>query len=143
MLEKKTGSPGGFGKLLENKKGVAGGVLSTAVEKKAGFGQLLNKNLGNTAEKKVGGFGNIVDKKGGGAAAAFGKMSMGPFGKRGPVKPGQAADDQNGILEGISSLHSWIKSQTMIKPNQKMKGKHAPMFDEASKILYCIQIFLY
>ena len=131
VLEKKTGS--GFGKLLENKKGGAGGVLQNAVEKKPGFGQLLNKNLGNTAEKKGGGFGNIIDKKGGGGAAAFGKMSFGAFGKRGVAKPGQ--DDQHGILEGISSLHSWIKSQTMIKPNQKMKGKHAPMFDEASKII--------
>ena len=132
-LEKKTGVPGGLGNLLENKKGVLGGGLSVAVEKKAGFGQLLNKNLGNTAEKKGGGFGNIIDKKGG-SAAAFGKMSFGAFGKRGAVKPGQGADDQHGILEGISSLHSWIKSQTMIKPNQKMKGKHAALFDEASKL---------
>ena len=24
---------------------------------------------------------------------------------------------ENGLLEGISSLHSWIKSQTMIRPH--------------------------
>ena len=31
--------------------------------------------------------------------------------------PGPGADDGNhGILEGISSLHTWIKSQTMIRP---------------------------
>ena len=135
MIEKKTASPGGgFGKLLENKKGVAGGVLPNAVEKKAGFGQLLNKNLGNNAEKKVAGFGNIIDKKAGGGAAAFGKMSFGAFGKRGGAVKGPGQDDQHGILEGISSLHSWIKSQTMIKPNQKMKGKHTALFDEASKL---------
>ena len=33
---------------------------------------------------------------------------------RGPVKP--VEDDAHGILEGISSLHSWIKTQTMIRP---------------------------
>ena len=26
--------------------------------------------------------------------------------------------DAHGILEGISSLHSWIKTQTMIRPNK-------------------------
>ena len=60
VLEKKTAVPGGLGNLLENKKGVLGGGLSVAVEKKAGFGQLLNKNLGNTAEKKGGGFPYFV-----------------------------------------------------------------------------------
>ncbi len=31
--------------------------------------------------------------------------------------PGPGADDgSHGILEGISSLHTWIKSQTMIRP---------------------------
>jgi hypothetical protein len=28
---------------------------------------------------------------------------------------------ENGLLEGISSLHSWIKSQTMIKPAGREK----------------------
>ena len=131
LVEKKAGPPGGLGKLLENKKGGAEGGLPNALGKKAGFGQLLNKNLGNAAEKKGGGsFGNILDKKGGGASA-LGKMNFGPFGKRGVAKPGKG-DDEHGILEGISSLHSWIKSQTMIKPNQKMKGKHAAMYDEVN-----------
>ena len=126
----KTGPAGGLGKLLENKKGVAGGGLANA---KGGFGQLLNKNSGNAAEKKgVGSFGNILDKKGGGASA-LGKMNFGPFGKRGMAKPGKG-DDEHGILEGISSLHSWIKSQTMIKPNQKLKGKHAALYDEVNQI---------
>ena len=127
----KTGPAGGLGKLLENKKGVTGGGLANA---KGGFGQLLNKNSGNAAEKKgVGSFGNILDKKGGGTSA-LGKMNFGPFGKRGGLaKPGKG-DDEHGILEGISSLHSWIKSQTMIKPNQKMKGKTA-MYDEVSLLL--------
>ena len=134
MVEKKTGPPGGLGKLLENKKGGAEGGLSNAFGKKAGFGQLLNKNLGNAAEKKGGGsFGNILDKKGGGASA-LGKMNFGPFGKRGGLAKAGKGDDEHGILEGISSLHSWIKSQTMIKPNQKMKGKTA-MYDEVSLLL--------
>ena len=42
----------------------------------------------------------------------------GPGGQ--PVKPGIGGDEtgggQHGILEGISSLHSWIKTQTMIRP---------------------------
>ena len=133
LVEKKAGPPGGLGKLLENKKGGAEGGLPNALGKKAGFGQLLNKNLGNAAEKKGGGsFGNILDKKGGGASA-LGKMNFGPFGKRGMAKPGKG-DDEHGILEGISSLHSWIKSQTMIKPNQKLKGKHAALYDEVNQI---------
>ena len=132
LVEKKPAISGGLGKLLGNKKGVSGGGLSNALEKKGGLVQLMNKNLGNAAEKKAGGsFGNILDKKGGGTPA-LGKMSFGAFGKRGgTAKPGKGEDD-HGILEGISSLHSWIKSQTMIKPNQKMKGKHAAMYDEVS-----------
>ncbi len=27
-------------------------------------------------------------------------------------------EDGHGILEGISSLHSWIKTQTMIRPTK-------------------------
>ena len=126
VLEKKTAVGGGLGKLLENKQGGSGAGIA-----KAGLGQLLNKTSGNAAEKKVAGIGNLLGKKGGGAAAApFGKMSMGAFGKRGGPKAAQV-DDQQGILEGISSLHSWIKSQTMIKPNQKMKGK-GQMYEEVS-----------
>ena len=126
VLEKKTAVGGGLGKLLENKQGGSGAGIA-----KAGLGQLLNKTSGNAAEKKVTGIGNLLGKKGGGAAAApFGKMSIGAFGKRGGPKAAQV-DDQQGILEGISSLHSWIKSQTMIKPNQKMKGK-GQMYEEVS-----------
>ena len=126
VLEKKTAIGGGLGKLLENKQGGSGAGIA-----KAGLGQLLNKTSGNAAEKKVAGIGNLLGKKGGGAAAApFGKMSIGAFGKRGGPKAAQV-DDQQGILEGISSLHSWIKSQTMIKPNQKMKGK-GQMYEEVS-----------
>ena len=29
-------------------------------------------------------------------------------------------EDAHGILEGVSSLHSWIKKQTMIRPTHKM-----------------------
>ena len=32
-----------------------------------------------------------------------------------------ANSTENGLLEGISSLHSWIKSQTMIKPAGREK----------------------
>ena len=44
--------------------------------------------------------------------------------RSGPVKktsrgPAKAPDDDaHGILEGISSLHSWIKTQTMIRPTK-------------------------
>ena len=30
----------------------------------------------------------------------------------------QGGEDAHGILEGISSLHSWIKTQTMIRPTK-------------------------
>ena len=32
-------------------------------------------------------------------------------------------EDTQGILEGISSLHSWIKTQTMIRPSKMFKNK--------------------
>ena len=32
---------------------------------------------------------------------------------------------ENGLLEGISSLHSWIKSQTMIKPVGREKDPNS------------------
>ena len=44
------------------------------------------------------------------AAGAFGKKAGGLDSK-----------EEHGLLEGISSLHSWIKSQTMIRPNRKAK----------------------
>ena len=71
----------------------------------------------------------------------IGKMNMGaigkktPFGKKGfgaLAKKGQSGNDgeAHGLLEGISSLHSWIKSQTMMKPGKKMMGmKIEPAYD--------------
>lgn len=41
-------------------------------------------------------------------------------------------EDSHGILEGISSLHSWIKTQTMIRPHQKKGGKHGAVYDEVT-----------
>ena len=62
--------------------------------------------------------------------------AMTPFGalgaKKGAILGAGAQDgDAHGILEGISSLHSWIKTQTMIRPNPKTaKGKASGIFDE-------------
>ena len=48
----------------------------------------------------------------------MGLTAAGAFGKKpGGLEP----KDEHGLLEGISSLHSWIKSQTMIRPNRKAK----------------------
>ena len=41
-------------------------------------------------------------------------------------------EDAHGILEGISSLHSWIKTQTMIRPHQRKGGKPGQVYDEVS-----------
>ena len=54
-----------------------------------------------------------------GKKTAFGKKGLGAFGKKSSsAKEGEA----DGLLEGISSLHSWIKSQTMMKPSVKLRG---------------------
>ena len=54
-----------------------------------------------------------------GKKTAFGKKGFGAFGK----KPSSAKEGEaDGLLEGISSLHSWIKSQTMMKPSVKLRG---------------------
>ena len=55
--------------------------------------------------------------------------------KRGTKKSTSGGNDTkeeaHGILEGISSLHSWIKTQTMIRPHQKGRGgKQGAMYDE-------------
>ena len=42
-------------------------------------------------------------------------LSSGSSGRRSP-----GGEDAHGILEGVSSLHSWIKKQTMIRPTHKM-----------------------
>ena len=50
----------------------------------------------------------------------------------GAGKDGQG-EEAHGILEGISSLHSWIKTQTMIRPHPKSGargGKPGAMYDE-------------
>ena len=46
----------------------------------------------------------------------------------------QAGGDEeaHGILEGISSLHSWIKTQTMIRPTKLGKKKDDMSFDDVS-----------
>ena len=61
-----------------------------------------------------------------GKKTPFGKKGMGAFGK----KSGSGNDgESHGLLEGISSLHSWIKSQTMMKPGIKKMGKLEPAYD--------------
>ena len=44
------------------------------------------------------------------------KMSRSSYPGGQPDDVGQQQQQQHGILEGISSLHSWIKTQTMIRP---------------------------
>ena len=42
-------------------------------------------------------------------------------------------DEAHGILDGISSLHTWIKTQTMIRPHPKSRGgKQGAMYDEVN-----------
>ena len=44
-------------------------------------------------------------------------------------------EEAHGILEGISSLHSWIKTQTMIRPHPKSGargGKPGALYDEVN-----------
>ena len=51
-------------------------------------------------------------------------------------------EDAHGILEGISSLHSWIKTQTMIRPHPKggRGGKQGAMYDEVSTNLLIFNV---
>ena len=97
--------------------------------------------LGKKPVSSVAPFGKtnlgVLSKKPGSSITAFkkmdltklrkaGKLNMGAFGK----KPAPGMDlgdkDDHGILEGISSLHSWIKSQTMMKPTAKARGRMEP-----------------
>ena len=52
------------------------------------------------------------------------------------AQPGPEGGEPHGILEGISSLHSWIKTQTMIRPNQRggRGGKQGAIYDEVSAL---------
>ena len=108
------------------KKPGGGAALTNLVAKKpapgpAGITNLFGKKGAGMDKKVSGGFGNLMDKK---------AKGFGAFGKRGAAP---AADtDGHGLLEGISSLHSWIKSQTMIRPNQKVNGKPGGAYEEVS-----------
>ena len=53
--------------------------------------------------------------------------------KKGGGKGGKGDDEAHGILEGISSLHSWIKTQTMIRPTKLGKKKDDMSFDDVSR----------
>ena len=57
----------------------------------------------------------LQDKKASPAASVAGKKPP----------PVISNPTENGLLEGISSLHSWIKSQTMIKPAGREKDANA------------------
>ena len=52
------------------------------------------------------------------------------YGKRHPF-----SSDDGGILEGVSSLHSWIKKNTMVPPTEKMKKLRA-LYDDVHKYIY-------
>ena len=47
------------------------------------------------------------------------------------------ASDDGGILEGVSSLHSWIKKNTVIPPTEKMK-KLRSLYDDVSSSFYSL-----
>ena len=58
------------------------------------------------------------------------KMSRSSYPGGQPDDVGQQQQQQHGILEGISSLHSWIKTQTMIRPTKLGKKKDDLSFDD-------------
>ena len=67
-----------------------------------------------------------------GGGSGFGKKAL----------ASEAIDKEaNGILEGISSLHSWIKTKTMIRPHPKMRGKQGGTYDEVH-MRYAVLNFL-
>ncbi len=71
-------------------------------------------------------------KKGGGLLA--GALAGAAAAAAGGSDP---SEEPHGILEGISSLHSWIKTQTMIRPHPKMPSQGAKgklgMYDEVKQ----------
>ena len=89
---------------------------------------LITTNLQN--EKAFGGgkFGNLVSRKMGKNVFEHGQWSK---------KEGWREAD--GILEGVSSLHSWIKNQTVIPPTTKMSHIRST-YDEVNKffLLYTL-----
>ena len=52
---------------------------------------------------------------------------------------GPLLSDDGGILEGVSSLHSWIKKNTLIPPTEKMK-KLRSLYDDVS-IYSCLTFY--
>ena len=101
-----------------------GKVNVSAVAKKATSSKV---DLSSVA-KKPAGFGKM-DMGALGKKTPFGKKGFGALGKKAPAgNDGEA----HGLLEGISSLHSWIKSQTMMKPGKRMMvgmPKNEPAYD--------------
>ena len=65
----------------------------------------------------------------------------GRFGKRSMVANESGDKESHGILEGISSLHSWIKTQTMIRPQSKIRSKQGGTYDEVSVYHICLYIY--
>ena len=55
-------------------------------------------------------------------------------GKKSTSANDQGDKEAHGILEGISSLHSWIKTQTMIRPHSKVRSKQGGTYDEVCYI---------
>ena len=81
---------------------------------------------------------------------ALGKMDLGTFGKKTPFgkkgfgavgkKTGGNEGESHGLLDGISSLHSWIKSQTMMKPGMKKSGRIESAYDPVQLSYNFLQI---
>ncbi len=80
---------------------------------------------------------------GGGGGGGVGVTPFGAMlGKKsllgGGAGGGMTGAEAHGILEGISSLHSWIKTQTMIRPQRgggggRVGGRLAGIYDEVRR----------
>ena len=102
-----------------------------------GFGKVAVGTVGKKSTLAVGkaDLGAVAKKP-----AAMGRMDLGTFGKKTPfgkkslgvlgkkAAPGNEGES-HGLLEGISSLHSWIKSQTMMRPGMKVTRRIEPVYD--------------